>query len=122
MTNIWIVGRRTEMASNGHVYITEPFLAFATEQEADAAVVMVNRVGGELPIKTVAELMTVGSGSLRPAANPSPATYAKGPVNCNTVLIAQDKTHPRTCARCGLGPCPFFDKHGFALPSPKDPS
>lgn len=24
---------------------------------------------------------------------------------CNTLLIAAGKTHPRTCAVCGLGPC-----------------
>lgn len=25
--------------------------------------------------------------------------------DCNEVLKAQNKTYPRTCQRCGLGPC-----------------
>lgn len=43
------------------------------------------------------------------------ASTSPGPVNCNAVLQAQGNAHPRTCERCGLGPCPFFDKDGNSL-------
>ena len=44
------------------------------------------------------------------------ARTSPGPVNCSTRLRLQNKAYPRTCARCGLGPCPFFHDDGM----PKD--
>lgn len=40
------------------------------------------------------------------------ATTSPGPVNCTTRLRLQNKPYPRTCERCCLGPCPFFDNEG----------
>lgn len=31
----------------------------------------------------------------------------RGAVNCNYIIAAQNRAYPRTCRRCGLGPCPF---------------
>ncbi len=31
----------------------------------------------------------------------------RGAVNCTYVMAATGKAYPRTCQRCGLGPCPF---------------
>lgn len=50
----------------------------------------------------------------RLAAREQHASTAPGPINCNTRLRFQNKAMPRTCARCGLGPCPFFTKDGTA--------
>lgn len=33
----------------------------------------------------------------------------QGAVNCTYIIAAQGKAYPRTCQRCGLGPCPFSD-------------
>jgi hypothetical protein len=33
--------------------------------------------------------------------------FKDGPVNCNNHLKYHDRPYPRTCARCGLRPCPF---------------
>jgi hypothetical protein len=37
------------------------------------------------------------------------AITSPGPVNCQIRLRFQNKSYPRTCERCGFGPCPFFD-------------
>jgi hypothetical protein len=42
------------------------------------------------------------------------ASTSPGPVNCSIRLRHQGKLYPRTCERCGLGPCPFFHKDGTA--------
>ncbi|OWV62541.1 hypothetical protein ATY75_12000 [Rhizobium sp. N122] len=44
------------------------------------------------------------------------ASTSPGPVNCSTRLRFQNQRYPRTCARCGLGPCPFFLDDGSAKP------
>lgn len=59
MSTIWIIGRETEIASNGHKYITEPFIAFATEADADAACDLVEKISGERPRKATAGFMVV---------------------------------------------------------------
>lgn len=38
---------------------------------------------------------------------------------CNEVLKAQHKTYPRTCAKCGLGPCVG---HPLLSPAPTNPA
>ena len=35
-----------------------------------------------------------------------------GPVNCTHVLRREGKAYPRTCERCRLGPCPFYNNDG----------
>lgn len=40
------------------------------------------------------------------------ASTSPGPVNCSIRLRHQGRVYPRTCERCGLGPCPFFHKDG----------
>lgn len=35
---------------------------------------------------------------------------AGGPVNCNVVKRRQGGQYPRTCERCKLGPCPFYER------------
>lgn len=57
MSAIWIIGRKATIASNGHEYLTEPFIAFETEADADAACDMVEKVSGERPMKATASLM-----------------------------------------------------------------
>lgn len=42
------------------------------------------------------------------------ATTSPGPINCNVRKFHQGSLHPRTCERCGLGPCPFFNEDGSA--------
>lgn len=61
MSDIFIIGRKTTIASNGHEYMAEPFVAFYSEAEADAACDMVERVSGERPMKTKASMMTGGA-------------------------------------------------------------
>jgi hypothetical protein len=46
------------------------------------------------------------------APSPEPAPKPQEPVNCTHVLRAEGKAYPRTCQRCGLGPCPFYEKNG----------
>jgi hypothetical protein len=55
----WIIGRKATIASNGHDYVAEPFIAFISEHDADAACDMIERVSGERPMKAEAELMSV---------------------------------------------------------------
>lgn len=39
------------------------------------------------------------------------ASTSPGPVNCDVRKRFQSfAAYPRTCARCGVGPCPFFDE------------
>ena len=47
-----------------------------------------------------------------PAGMSEPAKTSPGPVNCSIQMRFQNKTYPRTCERCGLGPCPFFNSNG----------
>lgn len=54
MTSVWIIGRKATIATNGHSYITEPFIAFTSEAEADEACDMIERVSGERPMKAEA--------------------------------------------------------------------
>lgn len=37
MNIVWIIGRKATIATNGNEYMTEPFIAFETEADADAA-------------------------------------------------------------------------------------
>lgn len=65
---------------------------------------------------TIAKIDAALSASPATVADPTlHASTSPGPVNCNTVLRAQGKPMPRTCERCGLGPCPFFDESGNSL-------
>ena len=49
MSACWIIGREAQLASDGHKYITEPFIVFDTENDAEAACDMIERVSGERP-------------------------------------------------------------------------
>ena len=40
------------------------------------------------------------------------ASTSPGPVNCQIRKRFQKEAYPRTCERCGLGPCPFFHDDG----------
>lgn len=55
MATIWIIGRKVDLP-NGHTYMAEPFIAFATNKEAQEACDMVARVSGERPTITSAPL------------------------------------------------------------------
>lgn len=51
-----------------------------------------------------------GLGEQRSASSESAAASngrPKAPANCTRVLRSQGLAYPRTCQRCGLGPCPF---------------
>jgi hypothetical protein len=68
MSTCWIIGRKATIAGNGHEYITQPFIVFNTEAEADSACDMVERVSGERPMKADAALYAVyGNAQLRPS-------------------------------------------------------
>jgi hypothetical protein len=60
MSKCWIIGRKATL-TNGHSYIAEPFIAFETEAQADAAIDMVFKVSGERPMKTEAALYREGT-------------------------------------------------------------
>lgn len=49
MATIWIVGRKVALP-NGHTYMTEPFIAFETNEAAQQACDMVERISGERPV------------------------------------------------------------------------
>lgn len=55
MTTIWIIGRKVELP-NGHTYMAEPFIAFGTNEAAQAACDMVAKVSGERPMITSAPI------------------------------------------------------------------
>ncbi len=57
MSEIWIIGRKATMATNGHEYISTPFIAFHTEAEALRAREMIEKVSGEKVMITSAALM-----------------------------------------------------------------
>lgn len=59
---------------------------------------------------SVAEIAATGGPT--PAA---PKAEPPGPVNCTHVLRREGRSYPRTCERCGLGPCPFYDKQGARI-------
>lgn len=40
------------------------------------------------------------------------ASTSPGPLNCSIRKRFQNMPYPRTCERCGLGPCPFFHNDG----------
>src|SRR5258708_484556 len=42
------------------------------------------------------------------------ARTSPGPGNCSTWKRFHNEASPRTCERCGLGPCPFFNNDGMA--------
>lgn len=46
---IWIIGRQVELP-NGHKYMAEPFICFETNEDAQAACAMVERVSGKRPM------------------------------------------------------------------------
>lgn len=47
MTEVWIIGRKATIASNGHDYIAEPFIAFASEADAIEARDIILKITGE---------------------------------------------------------------------------
>lgn len=92
-------------------------VAFATLAGVAVALRDENRpVAAKYIEDAAADLRAILAGSERPEPKPATAhaSTSPGPVNCTQVLRAQGKTYPRTCGRCGLGPCPFFDKEGNA--------
>ena len=79
-------------------------------KHADAALAAIEAAGFELRRKDVAYV----TGKPTDHASTSP-----GPVNCNIRRRLQGEGYPRTCERCGLGPCPFFDNDGRSKLGPK---
>ena len=77
---------------------------------ANAALAAIEAAGFELRRKDVAYV----TGKPTDHASTSP-----GPVNCNIRRRLQGEGYPRTCERCGLGPCPFFDNDGRSKLGPK---
>lgn len=49
MSAIWIIGRRVALP-NGHHYAAEPYIAFETNAQAQAACDMIEKVSGERPM------------------------------------------------------------------------
>lgn len=60
MSVCWIIGKKAVIQSNGHEYMTQPFIAFENEADADAACDMIEKVSGERPLKADAALYRVG--------------------------------------------------------------
>ena len=79
-------------------------------KHANAALAAIEAAGFELRRKDVAYV----TGKPTDHASTSP-----GPVNCNIRRRLQGEGYPRTCERCGLGPCPFFDNDGRSKLGPK---
>lgn len=67
------------------------------------------QVGGEV-LASITEALASLPGET--PEKPAPV----GPVNCTHVLRRQGKAYPRTCQRCGLGPCPFYNQDGSEKP------
>jgi hypothetical protein len=85
--------------------------ASETEARATAAEARVAVLEAEIDQLRIAGTILAGA-----LAKPTDhASTAPGPVNCNTILRNQGHAYPRTCERCKLGPCPFYDADGFAL-------
>lgn len=61
MSTCWIIGRKAVIAANNHEYMTQPFIVFQTEAEADSACDMVEKVSGERPMKADGALYTIGT-------------------------------------------------------------
>lgn len=51
----------------------------------------------------------------------SHASTSPGPVNCQIRKRFQKEAYPRTCERCGLGPCPFFHTDGRSKSQGQEP-
>lgn len=68
MAEIWIIGRKATLP-NGHEYIAEPFIAFESNVDAQAACEMVYKVSGERPMIASGALYRVGE-TMRPADAP----------------------------------------------------
>ena len=64
---IWIIGRQIELP-NGHKYLAEPFIAFESNADAQAACDMVEKVSGERPAITDAALYRKGDTAVRNVA------------------------------------------------------
>jgi len=62
---IWIIGRKVELP-NGAAYMAEPFIAFETNQDAQAACDMIAKVSGERPMITDGVLYRAGE-TMRPS-------------------------------------------------------
>ena len=65
MSAIWIIGRQAELP-NGHKYMAEPFIAFETNEDAQAACDMIASVSGERPLITSGALYRSGE-TMKPA-------------------------------------------------------
>lgn len=60
MSAIWILGRKAKIVTNGHEYLAEPFIAFETNEDAQAACDMIEKVSGERPGITSGALYRAG--------------------------------------------------------------
>lgn len=69
MAEIWIIGRKVTLP-NGHEYITEPFIAFESNVDAQAACEMIQKVSGERPGIASGALYRIGE-TARPATPPT---------------------------------------------------
>lgn len=71
-------------------------------------------INADDPVSFSALAHIYSSANLRAVTPADPLVHARtspGPENCNRRLV-QNQAYPRTCERCGLGPCPFFDNDG----------
>jgi hypothetical protein len=64
---LWIIGRAVELP-NGHKYMAEPFIAFETNEDAQAACDMIAKVSGERPMIADAAFYRSGE-TVRPEAH-----------------------------------------------------
>lgn len=78
MAEIWIIGRKATLP-NGHEYITEPFIAFESNVDAQAACDMMQKVSGERPGIASGALYRVGE-TARPTEAAPPGLSPPCPI------------------------------------------
>ena len=85
------------------------------ELERDIRQILTDKCGGEIDAATAGILALF---ALSPAQAEKVPDPRPGPVNCKHVLRrAGEAYYPRTCERCRLGPCPFYNHDGTPLPA-----
>jgi hypothetical protein len=107
----------------GSKTISDPLTAAAPEMldaliEAAQELEALRWEGRGAPIvQTLLAVIAKAGGGTEELVDPTAhASTSPGPVNCSTRLRHQKAAYPRTCVRCGLGPCPFFNNDGTAKP------
>jgi len=109
IADVWVVWAQ-EHDRSGDPEFLAAYDGKRAEQQAKALVGMIEKAGCHRKVSATAVPLWPLIGDTEQAKT------SAGPINCSIWKRKQGQAYPRTCERCGLGPCPFFNSDGTKKP------